>query len=245
MKKVFSILLLCVALITSVHAEVIVLRSGKTIKGEILLSNDEVVIVRQKDGTRFQIPTTEVLRIATNDTNVENTGISSQTKISAKKVAMRMEIGGGAAYLPYQGWGGATQVDVMLGSHNLLNRQIFLGGSIGYHGVFVLDQSYSWIPLRLAVQVPVLLPNTRLCPTIGGNIGYAFATNEDWGSGMCAGVNMGGRYTINERSSMTFAFKAQWLQTRIDVTENIQGIDYQNHIGVPQITLGASLGIQF
>jgi hypothetical protein len=84
-----------------------------------------------------------------------------------------------------------------------------------------------------------------LCPTIGSNIGYAFSTSDEWGSGMCAGVNLGGRYTINERSSMTFALKAQWLQTRIDVIENIHGIDYQNHIGVPQITLGASLGIQF
>ena len=245
MKRILSILLLCIALLSSVHAEIVVLRSGKTIKGEILLSNDEVVIVRQKDGSRFQIPTAEVLRIAINDPSQENTGASTQTKISVKKVAMRMVAGGGAAYLPYHGWGGAAQVDVMLGSHNLLNKQIFLGGSIGYHGVFVADQSYSWIPLQLAVQVPVLLPETRLCPTIGGNIGYAFATSDDWGSGMCAGVNLGGRYTINERSSMTFALKAQWLQTRIDVTENIQGIDYQNHIGVPQITLGASLGIQF
>ena len=64
---------MCFALIFSVHAEVIVLRSGKTIKGDILLSNDEVVIVRQKDGSRFQIPTAEVLRIATSDSSAENT----------------------------------------------------------------------------------------------------------------------------------------------------------------------------
>ena len=121
-------MLLCIALLSSVHAEIVVLRSGKTIKGEILLSNDEVVIVRQKDGSRFQIPTAEVLRIAVNDSNVENTSASTQTKLSVKKVAMRMVVVGGAAYLPYHGWGGAAQVDVMLGSHNLLNKQIFLGG---------------------------------------------------------------------------------------------------------------------
>ena len=128
---------------------------------------------------------------------------------------------------------------------SLLNKQIFLGGSIGYHGAFVADRSYSWIPLQFVAQVPVLLPETRLCPTLGANIGYAFATNKEWGSGMCAGVNIGGRYTISDNSSMTFAFKAQWLQTRIDITETIQGVDYQNYMGVPQLTLGASIGIQF
>ena len=236
---------MCFALIFSVHAEVIVLRSGKTIKGDILLSNDEVVIVRQKDGSRFQIPTAEVLRIATSDSSAENTDGATSTKISAKEVAIRMVAGGGAAYLPYHGWGGAVQVDVMMGSHNLLNKQIFLGGSIGYHGAFVADRSYSWIPLQFVAQVPVLLPENRLCPTLGANIGYAFATNKEWGSGMCAGVNIGGRYTISAKSSMTIAIKAQWLQTRIDITETIQGVDYQNYMGVPQLTLGASIGIQF
>ena len=41
----------------------IVLNSGAHIAGEILLQNEEVVIIKKKDGARYQYPRTEVASI--------------------------------------------------------------------------------------------------------------------------------------------------------------------------------------
>ena len=44
-------------------AEVVVLRSGQSVKGEIMLQNEDVVIIRSNNGMRYQYPMNEVLSI--------------------------------------------------------------------------------------------------------------------------------------------------------------------------------------
>ena len=47
----------------------IVLNSGTRIEGEILLQNNDVVIIKKKDGTRYQYPRNEVTSILEETTN--------------------------------------------------------------------------------------------------------------------------------------------------------------------------------
>jgi hypothetical protein len=44
-------------------AEVVVLNTGIRIQGEIIMQNEEVVIIKKKDGTRFQYPRSELASI--------------------------------------------------------------------------------------------------------------------------------------------------------------------------------------
>ena len=62
-KRLLYLWILLTICITPTQAEVVVLRSGQQIKGEMLLNNDEVVILRQKNGLRYQYPKTEVVAI--------------------------------------------------------------------------------------------------------------------------------------------------------------------------------------
>ena len=64
MNKTKYILLIGLLLLSVVSmAEVIVLRSGQRVVGEIVLQNDEVVIVRGENGMRYQYPMNEVSSI--------------------------------------------------------------------------------------------------------------------------------------------------------------------------------------
>lgn len=245
MKKIHAILLMCFALIASVHAEVIVLRSGQKVKGDILFQNEEVMIIRKKDGSRYQFPASEILRVETNAQDEHDDMEKTASAVRVRKVDCYAAVDGGAAYLPYHGWGGTARLELMLGSHNLLGKRIFLGGSVGYQASVYADKNYHWIPLQLVAQVPILREDKRWYPKVGVNVGYAFATNKEWGGGMCAGVNVGCGYDINQRSSLLLAVVAGWQQTRINTIETINGTAYQNYIGCSQLHIGARVGIQF
>ncbi len=248
-KRVIYIVLLSLGIALSAHAEVVVLRSGQIIKGDILLNNEEVVILRQNNGTRYQYPKTEVVEITQESTTIDT--INTQTTAKPKMVALQLVASGGMAYIPHRHTGATMDVQAMVGSHNLLEKRVFLGGSIGYRGVFVDQTTYSWIPLQLVWQMPItslphhLITSSPHRPLVGCSLGYAFATNKDWGGGICAGLDIGWWYGISERSSLSLAFTAQWQQTRMTITETINQADYTHAVGCSILGLGIKLGLQF
>ena len=246
-KRIIGILLIWTALITSVHAEVVVLRSGKTVKGEVLLNNDEVVILRQKDGSRYQFPKQDVVAIRAEERPQQATATARPA--SEKKVACHLSMAGGTTYTP-NGWGGFVNPMVFISTHHLQDRPIAIGGSIGYHGVFVGQNTYSWIPLQATLRYPIGVSlsdaaTRRDRPMLGASIGYAIATNEECAGGICAAMEIGWWRSINPKSSLWLALTAQCLQTRLQVTEHINGNDYQNVRGCTLISLGITIGIQF
>lgn len=240
--RLSCLLLILILAVTSAWAEVVVLRSGQRIKCEILLNNEEVIILRQKNGLRFQYPKTEVMSIQSDD---PSSTPSNNSSTPTKTVAVRIGVAGGAAYIPQCGWGGTTDAQLMIGTHNLLNQHIFLGGGIGYRGVFAKDCAYAWIPIQMVMQMPIAFSATAHRPYIGTTFGYAFATNKKWGGGLCASVDIGYWYKINNTSSLSIALTAQWQQTHFDITETINQTNYTNHIGSNIVGLGAKIGIQF
>ena len=70
MHRILHILLLLI-LSCPIFAEVVTLRSGQTVRGEIVLQNDEVVIIRTNNGMRHQYPTSEVVSIRSNEVIVD------------------------------------------------------------------------------------------------------------------------------------------------------------------------------
>ena len=66
-KRLYIIALLCVACLCA-HAETIVLRTGARVQGTIVFQNEEVVIIRNAEGARFQYPKADVLEILADDT---------------------------------------------------------------------------------------------------------------------------------------------------------------------------------
>lgn len=244
-KRLLYIAIIFIVAIVSAHAEVVVLRSGQSIKGEILLNNEEVIILRKKDGSRYQYPKQEVVEIQIEKAPTISTSETASITPS-KAVEIRAQVQAGAAYVPYIGWGGNFQFDAALGTHQIQGKDIFLGGSIGYHTLFGLQETYSWIPLQLVAQWAIPLSrNTPHYPMVAATIGYGFATKRHWSGGICTGINVGWGYRMNQNSSVSVAATAQWQQTQITITETINHIPYNNTIGCPILCLGAKIGIQF
>lgn len=221
-----------------------VLRSGKTITGEVVLSNDEVVILRQKDGSRFQLPRQEVAMIQAEEQPTRSThkrdSLTKQTNIG-----LHISMAGGTTYTA-NGWGGFVQPSLFIGTHQLHDLPIAIGGSISYHGVFAQGKAFSWIPLQAALQYPLGkdLDSEKRYPILGASIGYAIATSQEWGGGICAGASFGWSFPIASKSRLQLSLMAQCLQTRMQVTETIHGDSYQNMKGCTLVNIGIKLGIQ-
>ncbi len=231
MKKVLSIFALALLCALCAHAETLILRTGARVKGEILFQNEEVVIIRNAEGARFQYPRAEVQEILTVVPVEEEVVVEEQKDEikTAKKVSVSLELGGGAACIPNSAVGGGFSVDFLVGSHHIGQRHIFLGAGLGYHGMFIGAEKYNFLPVQVALRLPLL--EQKHAPVFGMALGYGIALSKTYKGGIYAGLDFGYRYQINEKTALAVVVSAQFQQAKIAATEIIDGSTFTNYTG--------------
>ena len=272
-RLILSLLMLCAI---TAQADVVVLQSGKEIQGTILVQNEEVVIIKTTSGSRFQYPADEVKTIRKEGSDNQGGADQSTTHqdgqtiddkqaspSSVKKVSVAIELAGGAASKPKDdNTYGNISANLLVGSHDLLNRGIFLGGSVGYLGaLYTTTQTivttttpivkktttaYSFLPITLAARIPLL--QDKHAPMIGMQLGYGVALSKDYQGGLNAGINLGYCYRISERQRLYVAADCQFQQAFINTTEHITDTEGNKHTythpaGQCFIQYGVRLGI--
>mgnify|MGYP006388216931 FL=1 len=86
--------------------EVVVLRSGKVLQGEVLVHDQDILIIRDTDGVRRQYPTSSVLSIQaeeqqSNESQEKQEVSESVTqKNSLSAVVLRFQVTAGACVIP-------------------------------------------------------------------------------------------------------------------------------------------------
>jgi len=230
MKKLYTIALILLCALCA-HAETLILRTGARVKGEILFQNEEVVIIRNAEGARFQYPRAEVQEILMVDP-VEEEVVAEEKKDeigTSKKVSVSLELGGGAACIPNSAVGGGFSVGFLVGSHHIGQRHIFLGAGLGYHGMFIGEEKYNFLPIQLALRLPLL--EQKHAPVFGMSLGYGIALSKDYKGGIYAGLDFGYRYQINEKTALAVVASAQFQQAKIGATEIVDGNTFTNFTG--------------
>ena len=222
-------------------AEVVVLNSGLRIQGEITLLNEDVVIIKKKDGTRYQYPRCEVQAIQEDQTITTTTTIESTT--TNRKIAIRIQAYGGAVYLPNKGWGGQIGADVILGSKKIGNTPILIGGSVGFRTKLLPKENYTFIPLQAVASMPLM--QKQHAPYISMSLGYGCSTNQATKGGICLSASAGWTYQVNSNLALLLSACAEWQNTQTEITEIINNQEYKNNVGCNFITIGATIGIQF
>ena len=222
-------------------AEVVVLNSGQRIQGEITLLNEDVVIIKKKDGTRYQYPRSEVQSIEEDPTITTTTTLESTT--TNRKVAVRVQAHGGVVYLPNKGWGGQIGADLILGSKKIGNTPMLVGGSVGFRTKMLPEENYTFIPIQAVVSMP-LIPKQH-APHICMSLGYGCSTNKATKGGICLSASAGWTYQVNSNIALLLSACAEWQNSQTEITESIDEQEYKNKVGCNFITLGATIGIQF
>lgn len=240
---IFTLLALCVC----VHAETIILRTGARVQGTIVFQNEEVVIIRNAEGARFQYPKSDVAEIVSEDKipesrNPEITREDPEIKTS-KKASILLEIAAGGAAVPNQMMGAAVSADLLVGSHHIGDRHIFVGGGLGYHGLFVGGDKYNFLPIQAVIRMPFM--ETKHAPVFGMGVGYGVALSKNYIGGLYAGVDLGYRYQLNPKTALGAVFYTQFQQAKVLVSETVEQAVFTNYTGRSLIAFGAKFTFYF
>ena len=255
--------LLAVASSGSVWAEVIRLKSGKTIEGTILFENDEVVVIRDASGARYQYPKSELIDDSTIDDlqssdkskiqedNETKEKLQQETVNTGRKVAMGISVFGGGMAMP----GGVTSepvsttllgghagAEVLVGTSNLFQRRIFLGGSIGYQAYMPGGQLWSFLPIKLRAEVPLTLK--KHAPLLGMGMGYGIGLQNVKG-GFCADVEFGWRCSYSRKGAIFMGVFADFEGAEITLTETVSDKDYTSQAYRNLCGFGAKMALYF
>ena len=225
----------CMASVVCLHAETVVLRTGARVTGTIILQNEEVVIVRNAEGARFQYPRAEVEQIIEDaDDRMQHSEVSNQDSEAViqtpKKASVLLELAGGVAGGKGSGASlsvsAAYSVDLLVGSHHIGNRHIFVGGGLGFHGE---ASGYNFLPIQAALRMP--LTENRHAPVFGVSLGYGVALSKEYLGGLYTGVDFGYRCQLNPKTAIGVVAFGQFQQAKIHVVETVEGVEFVNHVG--------------
>ena len=248
MRKLFVfIVLFCVSLACA-HAETIILRTGARVKGTIVFQNEEVVVVRNAEGARFQYPRADVQEILSDEAEKNDSAKASESSetqeiTTSKKASILLEIAGGAAVIPSQSAGGAVSADLLVGSHHIGDKHIFIGGGLGYHGVFLGAEKYNFLPIQVALRMPMI--EAKHAPVFGFGLGYGIALSKNYLGGIYAGVDLGYRCQLNPKTAIALVAFANFQQAQVPVTTVIEGIEFTNQSGRNIVSSGLKLALYF
>lgn len=213
-------------------------------KGEIVLQNADVVIVRDASGARFQYPRTEVQEILATDAAEVKEQEAEQDNIgTSKKASILLELAGGPAVIPSQAVGGGFSVDMLVGSHHIGDRHLFIGGGLGYHGLFIGEEKYNFLPIQVALRMPFM--EQKHAPVFGVALGYGVGLSRDYLGGLYAGLDFGYRCQLNEKTAIALVLAAQFQQATIRVIEEVSGIPYANTVGRNFVTPSIKFALYF
>ena len=248
MKKLFVfITLFCVSLACA-HAETLLLRTGARVKGTIVFQNEEVVIIRDAEGARFQYPRADVQEILSDETeengNTQSAEAADEQEITtSKKASILLEVAGGAAVIPSEAAGGAVSADLLVGSHHIGDKHIFIGGGLGYHGLFLGQEKYNFLPIQAVLRMPMI--ETKHAPVFGFGLGYGIALSKDYLGGIYAGIDLGYRCQLNPKTAIALVAFASFQQAQMKVTTVIEDQEYTNKSGRNIVATGLKLALYF
>ena len=193
----------------------VVFRSGRVMVGEIVMRSDEVVIVKDQRGARFQFPMSdiqEIIELRSDEPEPEvqeaESTKGSRAMTNVKRTSLGFRLVGGVA-----GLGGVTGAavggDFRLGANNVARKQIFLGGQVGYRALIAEGKVLSVMPIDVAMELP-LLQGVHV-PMVGASIGYGVGIGGPRG-GVNAGLSLGYRYHFSRTGALHLALAAEVQQ---------------------------------
>jgi len=235
------LLILCLCFALCARAETILLRTGARVNGTIVFQNEEVVIIRDAEGARFQYPRSDVQEIIADSEKLEQQTTAAEqneteTINTGKKASILLELAGGLS----SSVSAAYSADLLVGTHHIGARHLFVGGGLGYHGQ---SDGFNFLPVQAALRLP--LTEAKHAPVFGVGIGYGIALSKNYIGGIYTGLDFGYRCQLNPKTAIGVVAFARFQQAKISTKEKIEDTEFTNYTGRNLFSYGLKFTLYF
>ena len=225
-------------------AEVVKLKSGATISGTVVFENEQVLIIKSTDGSRYQYPKSEIEQVLADEVVSIEQPVVKQVQNQRKVVAL-LQVSAEVDFPPQGLVGAGVGVDMIIASRPLPLREG--EGGVGYH---LAGSHFLPIQLRTDFYIPCAttwqkrqLKRAREA-VIGLGVGYGVSLHEKDKGGLFADLSAGWRWMIGENGrALAFTFFGNFQQAKItNLLVITQGEGYQEPIATRTYS---NVGIRF
>ncbi|OIP85309.1 MAG: hypothetical protein AUK44_00005 [Porphyromonadaceae bacterium CG2_30_38_12] len=180
----------------------ITLKSGSTYIGEIIVSNDELVMIKDVSGARFQFATSEVVSIEKTVPNIDNK-LQQNKSATVSKIAIQLAgtVFTASAQRAFENYAG-TEIALIAGNKKAFGKDVFLGLGIGYLSISGASKSQQINLLPVFFNMQTYTSKNLTSGYFGLDAGYAFEQNGTYQGGMFANIAVGIRHRLNYQTSL-------------------------------------------
>ena len=82
-------------------------------------------------------------------------------------------------------------------------------------------------------------------PVFGAALGYGVALSKEYQGGIYAGLDLGYRCQLNEKTAVAVLAYTQFQQAKVQTVTTIEGINYTNLTGCNLVAAGVKLALYF
>lgn len=253
MKKTGFILLLLISWVAvfsqDISQDKVTLKTGEVYIGEIVLKNNDIVMLKDAEGTRFQFPTSEIRSIekvtSTEITKTHRNGIPVNEPSSGNVCGLLELSGGFGAAANKFGSSPNGQISLSFGSRTINSRALFIGGGIGYLTVFESRNSeiISFVPLYFRLKNN--FSNKQNAPYLLFDAGYSFALTSGYEGGLYSKIGFGFQYNASAKTSVYWGAFTSIQNFAGNLTETRNSIPYNYYGNSNIVNVGLSVGLQF
>ncbi|MBR1631972.1 MAG: hypothetical protein IJ680_08955 [Paludibacteraceae bacterium] len=243
--RIILLLLLSIPLTLNASDVRILLHGGSVVQGQIVVQTDDVIIVQDHQGRRYQFLRNQVEDIT--EVQAEAVSIADTSQAQPSNVVLYVQASAALCHTVVRPTSPAFGVDLMVGHNDLLHRRIFVGGGIGYENI-ILGESSNWQMLRLLAAARMPLFTTPSPPFAGLQAGYGWAVGSrphQVSGGVTAAFDLGWQWRFSQRSSLyvsIFCDMQQYQSNKAETSIDQNVYTYSAHRTAA--TGGLRIGIQ-
>lgn len=221
----------------------ITLKNGAVFVGEVILKNDELIMLKDNTGARFQFALSEIEKTET--ATIEPTNTTKPTVVdiaSNDNFCGQFELsqGNASARKAFE-FKSITQVALAFGNRKSFGKDLFVGLGAGY--LRIGDVNLSLIPATFKIQT--YTTKNRTSPFVGFESGYAFSTSKNVKGGPFAKISAGVNHRLNFKSTIYAGISAAVYSISSRLSETTQNGVYAFDGATTINALTLKAGFQF
>lgn len=230
----------------AIQKDKITLNSGEVYIGEILVQNNELIMLKTKDGTRYQFQKSEIKKVEKELVPIKSIEEPIDSNLSITTFSGVFELSGGVSSAKNCiTTSPNAQLALIFGSKNVFQKNLFLGLGIGINNTFVSSNSSSIGFLPLFISLQSTLTKSRTAPFVGMDAGYAFALSQGFGGGTSVKISAGILHRINYKTFLIAGVYAGANAISGNLLETNDLGKFSYYGSTTMTSAGVKIGLQF